>query len=48
MTPTGHVAHMEEMSSAYKILIAIRAAREICCRLEVLKKYLSKMWARFN
>jgi hypothetical protein len=41
MTPTGHIAHMEEVSSAHKIFIAMRAAREIRFRLEVLKKYVS-------
>jgi len=48
MTPTGHVAHMEEVSSIYKIFIAMREARKIGYRLEVLKKYLSKLWVRFS
>jgi hypothetical protein len=48
MTPAGHAAHMEEVNSAYKISIGMRAARKIGCRSEVLKKSLSKMWTRFS
>jgi hypothetical protein len=43
MTPRVQRAYMEEVSSAYKIFITMRAARKIGCRLQVLKKYLSKM-----
>jgi hypothetical protein len=48
MTPTGHVAHMEDVRSAYKIFISMKEARKIGYRLEVLKKCLSKMWVRFS
>jgi hypothetical protein len=48
MTPRGHVAHMENVSSAYKIFIAVREARKIGYRLEVLKKYTAKMWVKFS
>jgi hypothetical protein len=39
---------MEAVSNAYKIFTAMTAARRIGCRLEVLKKYLAKMWTEFS
>jgi hypothetical protein len=48
LTPTGHVAHMKAVSSAYTIFIALRAARRIGCRMEVLKECLAKMWTEFS